>query len=148
MLNFSAMDAFKIITRCCQHCFLQIAEIKIFMVSCSIFQCFSEYENASWARSTLIEISISRCQASHHKTASTRDIIHIEATIDYKHQKTLFCQNIWPMCTKLFTMYSFVSKFAQKLQFLRLFDLVKCTVMFTYSLTVFSYNTYLVRLHV
>ena len=46
MLNFSAMDAFKIITRC-QHRFLQIAEIKIFVVSCSIFQCFSEYENAS-----------------------------------------------------------------------------------------------------
>ena len=47
MLNVSAMDAFKITTRCCQHRFLQIAEIKIFVISCSIFQCFSEYENAS-----------------------------------------------------------------------------------------------------
>ena len=47
MMNFSAMDAFKITTRCCQYRFLQIAEIKIFVVSCSIFQCFSEYENAS-----------------------------------------------------------------------------------------------------
>ena len=47
ILNFCSMDAFKITTRCCQHRFLQIAEIKIFVVSCSIFQCFSEYENAS-----------------------------------------------------------------------------------------------------
>ena len=47
ILNFCSMDAFKITNRCCQHRFLQIAEIKIFVVSCSIFQCFSENENAS-----------------------------------------------------------------------------------------------------
>ena len=41
------MRAFKSITPCCQHRFMQIAEIESFVVSNFIFECFSGYEKAS-----------------------------------------------------------------------------------------------------
>ena len=128
----------KSLTHCCQQPFFAIAEIKIFVVSYIIFQCFSGYENASRARAILIEILIPRWpRKPSENSLNYKHYSHRNHYLLLTSENKFFCLNTCPTCAELLTMHAFVSTLAQKLQCLRSFNFVKCTVLFTYSSAIF-----------